>query len=55
MCDFGDGDEGHIAFHFPLIATYLYGLAPGDRLPITDTSLKPHRFPKPANEGLLRS
>src|SRR5215472_6811515 len=39
---------------FPADATYLYGLAPGDRLPITDTSLKPHRFSKPANEGLLR-
>ncbi|PYM15739.1 MAG: alpha-amylase, partial [Candidatus Rokuibacteriota bacterium] len=33
---FGDGDEFHMAFHFPLMPRLYMGVRRGDRLPITD-------------------
>jgi maltose alpha-D-glucosyltransferase/alpha-amylase len=33
---FGDGDEFHMSFHFPLMPRLYMGIRRGDRLPITD-------------------
>jgi maltose alpha-D-glucosyltransferase / alpha-amylase len=44
---FGDGDEFHMAFHFPLMPRLFMGLRIADRRPITDAFL--HTPPIPEN------
>ena len=41
---FGDGDECHMAFHFPLMPRIFMGLRLEDRLPITEIMATDARY-----------
>jgi maltose alpha-D-glucosyltransferase/alpha-amylase len=43
---FGDGDECHMAFHFPVMPRLFLALATGDTTPITDTIEATPRIPR---------
>jgi maltose alpha-D-glucosyltransferase/alpha-amylase len=46
---FGDSDEAHMAFHFPLIPRLFMGIRQEDRFPIVDVLAQSRPFPTPAN------
>ena len=46
---FGDGDECHMAFHFPLMPRIFMALRQEDRHPITDILDRTRTYPKPVN------
>ena len=46
---FGDGDECHMAFHFPLMPRMYMAIAREDRFPITDIMRQTPEFPTTAN------
>jgi maltose alpha-D-glucosyltransferase / alpha-amylase len=50
---FGDGDECHMAFHFPLMPRIYMGLRQEDRLPITDIIVQTPEIPKNCQWGLF--
>ena len=43
---FGDGDECHMAFHFPLMPRMFMALRQEDRYPIVEIINRPRRFPE---------
>ena len=46
---FGDGDECHMAFHFPLMPRMYMAIAREDRFPVTDIMRQTPRFPANAS------
>jgi maltose alpha-D-glucosyltransferase / alpha-amylase len=50
---FGDGDECHMAFHFPLMPRIFMGLRLEDRLPITDIMAQTPAIPDTSQWGLF--
>jgi maltose alpha-D-glucosyltransferase / alpha-amylase len=50
---FGDGDECHMAFHFPLMPRIYMGLRQEDRLPITDIMAQTPPIPDNCQWGLF--
>jgi len=50
---FGDGDECHMAFHFPLMPRIYMGLRQEDRLPITDIIAQTPEIPENCQWGLF--
>ncbi len=50
---FGDGDECHMAFHFPLMPRIFMGLRLEDRLPITDIMAQTPEIPPNCQWGLF--
>lgn len=50
---FGDGDECHMAFHFPLMPRIYMALRQEDRLPITDIMLQTPPIPETCQWGLF--
>jgi maltose alpha-D-glucosyltransferase/alpha-amylase len=50
---FGDGDEFHMAFHFPLMPRIYMALRQEDRLPITDIIAQTPGIPKACQWGLF--
>ncbi len=50
---FGDGDECHMAFHFPLMPRIYMGLRQEDRLPITDIMAQTPNIPDACQWGLF--
>src|SRR5260370_11602770 len=50
---FGDGDEVHMAFHFPLMPRIYMALRQENRLPITDISAQTPAIPHPSQYTLL--
>jgi maltose alpha-D-glucosyltransferase / alpha-amylase len=50
---FGDGDECHMAFHFPLMPRIYMGLRQEDRLPITDIIAQTPDIPSNCQWGLF--
>jgi maltose alpha-D-glucosyltransferase/alpha-amylase len=50
---FGDGDECHMAFHFPLMPRIYMALRQEDRLPITDIISQTPQIPKSCQWGLF--
>jgi len=50
---FGDGDECHMAFHFPLMPRIYMGLRQEDRLPITDIIAQTPAIPDNCQWGLF--
>ena len=50
---FGDGDECHMAFHFPLMPRIYMGLRQEDRLPITDIIAQTPAIPDTCQWGLF--
>ncbi len=50
---FGDGDECHMAFHFPLMPRMYMGLAQEDRHPITDILRQTPDIPDPCQWALF--
>ena len=50
---FGDGDEGHSAFHFPLMPLHLHGASPGRPLLITDIIKQTPEIPETCQWGLF--
>lgn len=50
---FGDGDECHMAFHFPLMPRIYMGLRQEDRLPITDIVKQTPGIPETCQWGLF--
>ena len=48
---YGDGDECHMAFHFPLMPRMYMALRQEDRLPITDIMAQTPTFPTTASGG----
>jgi len=50
---FGDGDECHMAFHFPLMPRMYMGLAQEDRHPITDILRQTPEIPDPCQWALF--
>ncbi len=50
---FGDGDECHMAFHFPLMPRIYMALRQEDRLPITDIIAQTPEIPKNCQWGLF--
>ena len=50
---FGDGDECHMAFHFPLMPRIYMGLRQEDRLPITDIMAQTPAIPETCQWGLF--
>jgi maltose alpha-D-glucosyltransferase/alpha-amylase len=50
---FGDGDECHMAFHFPLMPRIFMALRQEDRLPITDIIAQTPEIPRTCQWGLF--
>jgi maltose alpha-D-glucosyltransferase/alpha-amylase len=50
---FGDGDECHMAFHFPLMPRIYMALRQEDRLPITDIMAQTPEIPETCQWGLF--
>jgi maltose alpha-D-glucosyltransferase/alpha-amylase len=50
---FGDGDEFHMAFHFPLMPRIYMALRQEDRLPITDIMAQTPAIPESCQWGLF--
>ena len=50
---FGDGDECHMAFHFPLMPRIYMALRQEDRLPITDIMAQTPEIPSSCQWGLF--
>ncbi len=50
---FGDGDECHMAFHFPLMPRIFMALRQEDRLPITDIIARTPDIPETCQWGLF--
>jgi len=50
---FGDGDECHMAFHFPLMPRIFMALRQEDRLPITDIIAQTPEIPETCQWGLF--
>jgi maltose alpha-D-glucosyltransferase/alpha-amylase len=50
---FGDGDECHMAFHFPLMPRIYMALRQEDRLPITDIMAQTPSIPESCQWGLF--
>jgi maltose alpha-D-glucosyltransferase / alpha-amylase len=50
---FGDGDECHMAFHFPLMPRIYMALRQEDRLPITDIMAQTPNIPESCQWGLF--
>jgi len=50
---FGDGDECHMAFHFPLMPRIYMALRQEDRLPITDIMAQTPEIPQSCQWGLF--
>jgi maltose alpha-D-glucosyltransferase / alpha-amylase len=50
---FGDGDECHMAFHFPLMPRIFMALRQEDRLPITDIIAQTPSIPETCQWGLF--
>jgi maltose alpha-D-glucosyltransferase / alpha-amylase len=50
---FGDGDECHMAFHFPLMPRIYMALRQEDRLPITDIMAQTPPIPETSQWGLF--
>jgi maltose alpha-D-glucosyltransferase/alpha-amylase len=50
---FGDGDECHMAFHFPLMPRIYMALRQEDRLPITDIMAQTPEIPESCQWGLF--
>ena len=50
---FGDGDECHMAFHFPLMPRIYMALRQEDRLPITDIMAQTPEIPSTCQWGLF--
>jgi len=50
---FGDGDECHMAFHFPLMPRIFMALRQEDRLPITDIMAQTPPIPESCQWGLF--
>ena len=50
---FGDGDECHMAFHFPLMPRIFMALRLEDRLPITDIIVQTPAIPESCQWGLF--
>ena len=50
---FGDGDEFHMAFHFPLMPRMFMGLKLEDRKPITEILQQTPEIPNPASGRLF--
>lgn len=50
---FGDGDECHMAFHFPLMPRIYMALRQEDRLPITDIIAQTPNIPESCQWGLF--
>ena len=50
---FGDGDECHMAFHFPLMPRIYMALRQEDRLPITDIMAQTPPIPDNCQWGLF--
>jgi maltose alpha-D-glucosyltransferase/alpha-amylase len=50
---FGEGDECHMAFHFPLMPRIYMALRQEDRLPITDIMAQTPAIPDPCQWGLF--
>ncbi len=50
---FGDGDECHMAFHFPLMPRIYMALRQEDRLPITEIMAQTPPIPEPCQWGLF--
>jgi maltose alpha-D-glucosyltransferase/alpha-amylase len=50
---FGEGDECHMAFHFPLMPRIYMALRQEDRLPITDIIAQTPDIPEPCQWGLF--
>jgi maltose alpha-D-glucosyltransferase/alpha-amylase len=50
---FGDGDECHMAFHFPLMPRIYMALRQEDRLPITDIIAQTPEIPETCQWGLF--
>ena len=50
---FGDGDECHMAFHFPLMPRIYMALRQEDRLPITDIMAQTPAIPDNCQWGLF--
>jgi maltose alpha-D-glucosyltransferase / alpha-amylase len=50
---FGDGDECHMAFHFPLMPRIFMALRQEDRLPITDIIAQTPAIPETCQWGLF--
>ncbi len=50
---FGDGDECHMAFHFPLMPRIYMALRQEDRLPITDIMAQTPEIPRVCQWGLF--
>jgi maltose alpha-D-glucosyltransferase/alpha-amylase len=50
---FGDGDECHMAFHFPLMPRIYMALRQEDRLPITDIMAQTPAIPETCQWGLF--
>ena len=46
---FGDGDECHMAFHFPLMPRMYMAIAQEDRYPITDIMRQTPEIPETAS------
>jgi len=46
---FGQGDECHMAFHFPLMPRMYMAIARGDRFPITDIMRQTPQIPDNAS------
>jgi len=50
---FGDGDECHMAFHFPLMPRLFMGIRMEDRFPIEDILEQTPRIPEPAQWAIF--
>ena len=50
---FGDGDECHMAFHFPLMPRIYMAIRQEDRLPITDIMAQTPEIPDNCQWGLF--
>ena len=50
---FGDGDECHMAFHFPLMPRIYMALRQEDRLPITGIIIQPPEIPETCQWGVF--
>jgi len=50
---FGDADECHMAFHFPLMPRIYMALSQEDRLPITDIAVQTPEIPESCQWGLF--
>ncbi len=50
---FGDGDECHMAFHFPLMPRLFMALRLEDRHPVTDVMEQTPRIPEPCQWGIF--